>query len=54
MLNASTFDNTADVFAIVQLVPHACQHITVDHICYYCLLAENQWSYVHRFFLIIS
>jgi hypothetical protein len=38
----------ADVYAIVRLVPHACQHITVDHICYYCLLAANQGNYVHR------
>ena len=25
-----TFGNTADIYAIVHLVPHACQHITVD------------------------
>jgi len=31
MLNISTFGNTADIYAIVHLVPHACQHITVDH-----------------------
>jgi hypothetical protein len=30
MLNISTFGNTADIYAIVHLVPHACQHITVD------------------------
>jgi hypothetical protein len=30
MLNASTFGNMADINAIVHLVPHACQHITVD------------------------
>jgi len=24
------FGNTADIYAIVHLVPHACQHITVD------------------------
>ena len=30
MLNVSTFDNTADIYATVHLVPHACQHITVD------------------------
>ena len=29
-LNVSTFGNTADIYAIVHLVPHACQHITVD------------------------
>jgi hypothetical protein len=46
MLNTTIFGNTADVYAVVHLVPHACQHITVDHICYYCLLAANQGSYV--------
>ena len=30
MLNVSTFGNTEDIYAIVHLVPHACQHITVD------------------------
>jgi len=30
MLNVSTFGNTADIYAIVHLVPHACQHIAVD------------------------
>ena len=30
MLNVSAFVNTADIYAIVHLVPHACQHITVD------------------------
>ena len=30
MLNVSTFGNTADICVIVHLVPHACQHITVD------------------------
>ena len=30
MLIVSTFGNTADIYAIVHLVPHACQHITVD------------------------
>jgi hypothetical protein len=30
MLNVSTFRNTADIYAIVHLVPHACQCITVD------------------------
>jgi len=28
MLNVSTFGNTADIYALVHLVPHACQHIT--------------------------
>ena len=31
MLNVFTFGNTADIYAIIHLVPHACQHITVDH-----------------------
>ena len=26
----NAFGNTADIYAIVHLVPHACQHITVD------------------------
>jgi len=30
MLIVSTFGNTADIYATVHLVPHACQHITVD------------------------
>ena len=30
MPNVSTVGNTADIYAIVHLVPHACQHITVD------------------------
>ena len=30
MLSVSTFGNTADIYAIVHLVPHAFQHITVD------------------------
>ena len=30
MLNVSTFGKTADIYAIVHLVPHACQHITVE------------------------
>jgi hypothetical protein len=25
-----TFGNTADIYQIIQLVPHACQRITVD------------------------
>jgi hypothetical protein len=52
MLNVSTFGNTADIYAIVHLVPHACQHITVDGpTCYYCLLAANQGKYVRELFL---
>ena len=30
MLSMSTFGNTADIYAIIHLVPHACQDITVD------------------------
>jgi hypothetical protein len=30
MLNMSTFGNTTDIYAIFHLVPHECQHITVD------------------------
>ena len=30
MLNVSTFGNTAYIYVIVPLVPHACQHVTVD------------------------
>jgi len=30
MLNISTFGNTAYIYAIVHLVPHAYQYITVD------------------------
>ena len=30
LLNISTFGNTADIYAEVHLVPHACQHITED------------------------
>jgi hypothetical protein len=52
MLNVSTFGNTADIYAIVHLVQHACQHITVDgHTCYYCLLATNQGNYVRELLL---
>jgi hypothetical protein len=52
MLNVSTFGNTATIYAIFHLVPHACQHITVDgHTCYYSLLAANQCNYVRELFL---
>jgi hypothetical protein len=52
MLNVSTFGNMADIYAIVHLVPHACQHITVaGHTCYYCLLVANQGNYVRELFL---
>jgi hypothetical protein len=40
---------TADIYAIVHLVPHACQHIMVDsHTHYYCLLAANQDNHVRE------
>jgi hypothetical protein len=52
MLDVSTFGNTADIYAIVHLVPHACQHNMVDgHTCYYCLLAANKGNYVREVFL---
>jgi hypothetical protein len=51
VLNISTFGNTADFYATVHLVPHACQHITVDHVCYYCFLATNQGNNVRGLFL---
>jgi hypothetical protein len=52
MLKVSTFGNMADIYAIVHLVPHACQHFTVDcHTCYYYLLAANQGNYVRELFL---
>jgi hypothetical protein len=51
-LNVSTFGKTADIYAIVHLVPHAYQHITVDgHTWYYCLLAAYQGNYVRELFL---
>jgi hypothetical protein len=51
VLNVSTFSNMADVYAIVHLLRHPCQHITIDHICCYCLLAANQGNYVRGLFL---
>jgi len=30
MLNVSTFGNMADIYVIVPLIPHACQHIMID------------------------
>jgi hypothetical protein len=51
MLSVSSFGNTTDIYAIVHLVPHACQLITVDgHTCSYCLLAANQGNYVRELF----
>jgi hypothetical protein len=46
------FGNTSDVYAVVHLVPQARHRITVDRICYYCLLAANHVAYVHGIFLI--
>jgi hypothetical protein len=52
MLNVPLFGNTTDVYAIVDLVPHASQYITVDdHTCYYCLLAADRGNYVRELFL---
>jgi hypothetical protein len=51
MLSLFIFGNTADIYAIVHLVSHACQHITFDHICYYCILAANEDDYVCGLFL---
>jgi hypothetical protein len=52
MLNVSTFGNTTEIYARVHLIPHACQHITVNgHTCYYCLLAANQGNYVRKLYL---
>jgi hypothetical protein len=46
------FGNTADIYALVHRVPHACQHITVDGpTCFYCVLAANQGNYVRELFL---
>jgi hypothetical protein len=53
MLSLYTFGNTADIFAIFHLVPHACRHITVGgHTCYYCILAANQGNYVRELFVL--
>jgi hypothetical protein len=51
MLNVFTFGNTADIYTIVQLVPHACQHLLNAIFAYYCLLAANQDNYVNGLFL---
>jgi hypothetical protein len=51
MLNMYTFGNTADIYVIVHLVPHACQHLLNAIFAYYCLLTANQGNYVSGFFL---
>jgi hypothetical protein len=51
MLNMSTFGNTADIYAIVPLIPHVCQHLLNAIFAYYCLLAANQGNYVCGLFL---
>jgi hypothetical protein len=52
MLNMSTFGNMADIYAIVHLVTHTCQHIMVHgHTYYYCNLAANKGNYVRELFL---
>jgi hypothetical protein len=30
MLNMSTFAYVADIYTIINFIPHECQHITVD------------------------
>jgi hypothetical protein len=51
MLNVSTFGNTADIYAIAHLVPHACHHLLNAIFAYYCPLAANQGNYVRGLFL---
>jgi hypothetical protein len=51
MLNVSTFGNMADIYVIVHLIPHVCQHLLNAIFAYYCLLAENQGNYVRGLFL---
>jgi len=46
MLNLSTFGNTADIYATVHLVPHACQHITVDQSHSSCDTVAKIWRLV--------
>jgi len=54
MLNVSTFGNTAHIYAIVHLVPHACQHITVDQshssgdTVAKILEINGEWKYVKK------
>jgi hypothetical protein len=43
--------NTADIYAMVHLVPHTCQHLLDAIFAYYCLLAANQGNYVRGLFL---
>jgi hypothetical protein len=42
MRNVSTFGNTADIYAIVHLVPHARQHLLNAIFAYCCLVAANR------------
>jgi hypothetical protein len=46
VLNVYKFGNPADVYATVHPIPRACQHITVDHVFYSCLLTANQGNCV--------
>jgi len=54
MLNLSTFGNTADIYAIVHLVPHGCQHFTVDQshssndTVAKILEISGEWKYVKK------
>ena len=54
MPNVSTFGNTAHIYAIVHLVPHACRHITVDQshssgdMVAKILEISGKWKYVQK------
>jgi len=43
MLSVSDFGNKTDIYAIVYLVPHACQHITVDQSHSRCDTVAKIW-----------
>jgi hypothetical protein len=51
MRNVSTFGNTADIYALIHLVPHARQHLLNAIFAYCCLVAANQGNYVRGLFL---
>jgi hypothetical protein len=46
-----TFGNMADIYAIVRVVPHTCQHLQNALFAYYCLLVANEGNYMRRLFL---
>ena len=54
MLNVSIFGNTADIYALVHLVPHACQHFTVNQshnsgdMVAKILEISGEWKYVKK------